>query len=68
MLHELTVAEMNRMAELMNKYRDKPMDLADASIVAAVERLGTRRVFILDGDFHVYRLADRSSFEMVPQD
>ena len=50
----------------MEKYRDQPMDLADASIVAAAERLGTRRLFTLDGDFHIYRLADGSAFEMVP--
>lgn len=67
LLHEITVAEMDRMSELMDKYRDKPMDLADASVVAAAERLGTRRVFTLDSDFHVYRLADGSWFEMVPQ-
>ena len=50
----------------MGKYRDKPMDLADASIAAAAEQLGTRRVFTLDSDFRVYRLADGSSFEIVP--
>ncbi len=67
LLHEISTAEMDRMSELMDKYRDKPMDLADASVVAAAERLGTRRIFTLDSDFHVYRLADGASFEMVPR-
>jgi predicted nucleic acid-binding protein len=65
-LHELNAPEMDRMSELMEKYRDKPMDLADASIVAAAESLGTQRVFALDTDFHVYRLADGSTFQVVP--
>lgn len=65
-LDELTAADRDRMAELMGKYRDTPMDLADASLVAAAERLQTRQVFSLDSDFHVYRLADGSSFHIVP--
>ena len=65
-LHELSPEERERMSQLMEKYRDQPMDLADASIVAVAERLGTCRLFTLDSDFHVYRLADGSAFEMVP--
>ncbi|MGE3595451.1 MAG: hypothetical protein AB7N70_07850 [Dehalococcoidia bacterium] len=41
------------MAELMEKYQDRPMDLADASLVAAAERLEQRRIFTLDDDFHI---------------
>ena len=67
LLPEITAAEMDHMSELMDKYRDRPMDLADASVVAAAERLGTRRVFTLDNDFHVYRLTDGPSLEMIPQ-
>jgi predicted nucleic acid-binding protein len=65
-LHEAIAAEVGRMAELMAKYRDLPMDLADASVVAAAEQLGTRRVFTLDRDFHVYRFADGTAVEVVP--
>jgi predicted nucleic acid-binding protein len=36
-LIDLTVAEADRMEELMDKYRDLPMDMADASLMAAVE-------------------------------
>ena len=38
----------------MEKYSDTPMDLADASLVAAAEILGLYRVLTLDGDFQVY--------------
>ena len=65
-LHEPSEAEVRRAAKLMGKYQDLPMDLADASIVAAAERLGTRRVFTLDRDFYVYRLTDGSAVEVVP--
>lgn len=58
--------EADRMAGLMRKYRDRPMDLADASLVAAAEATRNRRIFTFDGDFRIYRLADGSSFDIVP--
>lgn len=49
--------EAMRCFELMSTYNDHPMDLADASIIAAAEALGTRRVFTLDrNDFETYRI------------
>lgn len=48
---------LERAFELMEQYRDHPMDLADASLVAAAEVLPTRKVFTLDrNDFSTYRL------------
>lgn len=65
-LLDITVEQADRMAELMAKYKDRPMDLADVSLVVLAERLGTRRIFSLDGDFHIYRLADGTTLESVP--
>ena len=65
-LHELTPAETARMAALMEQYRDLPMDLADASLVAVAESLGLRRVFTIDRQFYVYRLGDGSALDVVP--
>ena len=46
-----------RAFELMEIYADHPMDLADASLVAAAESLGTRTVFTVDRrDFETYRV------------
>ncbi len=46
-----------RAFELMEQYADHPMDLADASLIAAAESLETRKVFTLDeNDFGVYRI------------
>jgi hypothetical protein len=50
-------AWFTRAFELMELYADPPMDLADASLVAAAEALGTRRVFTIDRkDFQTYRV------------
>jgi len=64
-LIELTVTETDRMALLMAQYRNVPMDLADASLVVAAESRGIRRLFTIDGDFFIYRLADGSVLEPV---
>lgn len=42
------------------------MDLADAAVVAAAEVLNATRVFSIDSDFYVYRLADGTALEGVP--
>jgi predicted nucleic acid-binding protein len=54
-IHAHTSAEEGRMRALMEKYRDTPMDLADASLVATAETQQLRRVFTLDSDFSIYR-------------
>ncbi|MGH2588896.1 MAG: type II toxin-antitoxin system VapC family toxin [Dehalococcoidia bacterium] len=64
--HDLTPAETERMAALMEKYRDTPMDIADASLAVVAESRTLRRVFTVDSDFYVYRLADGSALEVVP--
>ena len=48
---------LTRAFELMELYADRPMDLADASLVTAAEGLRTRRVFTIDrNDFETYRV------------
>lgn len=66
LLHNVGEREIDRMEVLMAKYHDRPMDLGDASIVAAAEQLGIRRLFALDGDFRVYRLAGDLMIECIP--
>ncbi len=65
-LHAHETEEITRMQQLMSKYHDVPMDLADASLVAAAESLQSSRIFTLDSDFQIYRLSDGSAFEIVP--
>jgi uncharacterized protein len=48
---------VTRSFELMDKYSNSPMDLADASLVAAAERLRAQRILTLDrNDFNTYRI------------
>ena len=65
-LHELSSVDMDHMASLMAKYRDAPMDLADASLITVAESGSLRLVFTLDSHFRFYRLADGSVLEVVP--
>lgn len=56
-----------RMAALMERYRDHPMDLADASLVALAETRHLRQIFTLDrNDFETYRLHGRERFQIIP--
>jgi predicted nucleic acid-binding protein len=65
-LRLVDLAEVNRARELMLRYRDRPMSLADATLVTAAEERRSRRIFSLDEDFYVYRLADGRSLEVIP--
>ena len=65
-LHTHSNAEITRILQLMSLYRDRPMDLADASLIALAETAGYTRIFSIDSDFYVYRLADGTALEVVP--
>jgi predicted nucleic acid-binding protein len=63
----LTVDDAPRMWELMGKYYDLPMDLADAALVRVAEREGVHRIFTLDRrDFSVYRPLGIGRFNILP--
>jgi hypothetical protein len=48
---------LDRSLDLMEQYADHPMDLADASLVAAAEALKIRKIFTVDrNDFSAYRI------------
>jgi Predicted nucleic acid-binding protein, contains PIN domain len=55
-----------RLFDLMEKYRDLPMDLADATLVLFAEEAGLDRIFTLDDDFRVYRLPGKRAFSIIP--
>ena len=65
-IHEQNALDAKRMRLLMDQYRDAPMDLADASLVAAAETLGVQSVFTLDKHFYAYRLTNGQAFTVVP--
>jgi len=58
---------LGRAAFLMEKYRNVPMDFADATLVALAEELETDTVFTLDRrGFSVYRLNRNKPFRIIP--
>jgi len=62
-VHEVPQAALGRVIDLVEKYGDLPMDLADATLVVAAEVLGVREIVSIDRDFEVYRIGGRASFE-----
>lgn len=59
---------MERCRVLMNKYKDLPMDLADAALVAIAETKKISTIFTLDHkDFSVYRPTHVKRFELIPK-
>ncbi|MCK6538000.1 MAG: PIN domain-containing protein [Polyangiaceae bacterium] len=63
----LDASDGPRMRELMEKYRDLPMDLADAALVRVAEREGIRKIFTIDRrDFLVYRPKRIRRFTILP--
>lgn len=63
----IDTADVPRMRQLMQKYKNLPMGLADASLVRIAEREGIRRVFTIDRrDFALYRPAKIGRFQVIP--
>lgn len=52
---------------LMHRYRDRPMDFADATLVHLARREDLATVFTIDhDDFETYRIDGRRRFRIVP--
>lgn len=56
----LQIAELNdrhlfRISALTEKFKDVPMDLADASLMAISESLGITEIATIYSDFYIYR-------------
>ncbi len=67
----LVLAELSdelalRAAELMRRYNDHPMDLADATLIAVAEAHDLRSIFTLDSHFTTYRLHGRRHLHVIP--
>lgn len=57
-----------RLRELMLKYADRPMDLADASMIWAAEQTGLHQILTTDRtDFEIYRTKTGQALDILPQ-
>jgi hypothetical protein len=66
-LAQLDETDAPRMRELMEKYRDLPMDFADAALVRVAERDAVTDISTLHHHhFSIYRPGRRRRFTIVP--
>jgi uncharacterized protein len=63
----MTDEDLPALETLMLRYRDRPMDLADATLVRIAERESVLTVFTTDNDdFETYRAFGRRRFRVLP--
>ncbi len=63
----VSLESLSRAVDLIARYRNVPMDYADATLVVLGEDLGLDSVFTLDRrGFGVYRMHGRRPFRIVP--
>jgi len=66
-LMPIAESELPDLHALMSRYRDLPMDFADATLVHLAKRESLTTVFTVDhADFATYRIEGRRRFRMFP--
>lgn len=65
-IHPMGHEELKQVVDWMSRYSDRPMDLADASLVHAACVTGVQQIWTIDrNDFETYRLPKRKRFRLV---
>ena len=63
----ITHEELSEIHSLMAKYRDRPMDFADATLVHLAARESLSLILTIDhDDFETYRIGGRKKFTILP--
>jgi uncharacterized protein len=64
----ITDADLPDLEMLMQRYRDRPMDFADATLVHLANRESLSTIFTIDhDDFETYRIGAKRRFRIVPE-
>ena len=63
-VHEVPQEALGRIIDLVEEYGDRPMDLADATLVVAAEPPGVRAIVSIDRACEISRIGGRSSFDV----
>ncbi len=59
--------ELADLETLMERYQDRPMDFADATLVHLARRENLETIFTIDhNDFETYRIEGKRGFQIVP--
>lgn len=65
-IHPMGQDELKSVVDWMHRYADRPMDLADASLVHVACATGVTDVWTVDrADFETYRLPGRKRFKLI---
>ena len=64
-IFETLFDKMERIIELTERYRNVPMDLADASLVVISEELGINEIITIDSDYYIYRTMKKEMLENI---
>lgn len=59
---DIHLSDLNRIIELSKKYKDIPMDLADASLVVLAEKNRVSNIISIDSDYDIYRIFKKEKF------
>src|SRR5262249_22191349 len=63
----ISTTDLPALDTLMHRYADRPMDLADATLVYVAEREGLRTILSVDhSDFETYRIGRSTRFRILP--
>ena len=67
-LAPITAADFPSLQDLMSRYRDRPMDFANATLVHLAQREFLSTVLTVDhDDFKTYRIGSRKRFTILPE-
>jgi predicted nucleic acid-binding protein len=67
-LATITTADLPPLQELMSRYKDRPMDFADATLVHLALRESLSTILTVDhDDFETYRIGGRKRFTILPE-
>jgi hypothetical protein len=67
-LEQLTLADVSRALEIMERYADSEVGFVDSTIVAVAERLKVTKVLTLDRrHFGMFRPSHCAAFELLPE-
>jgi uncharacterized protein len=58
--------EISGLKNVLRKYRDRHIDLADACLICLASEFETVDILTLDGDFTIYRWGRNKSFRLMP--
>lgn len=66
-IYDIRPEDYQRLKEFMEKYSDRQMDIADASLIVTAEIHRIKTIFTLDKkDFSIYRAKHCKQFEIIP--